>query len=400
MTPTSPDFTVPFAPLLAEIRALYGPGPIPLHRPVFEGPERRWLVECIDSNFVSSVGARVTEFEERVAAFTGARFAVATVNGTAALHVALHLAGVTADSEVLTQALTFVATCNAVRYAHAWPVFVDVDRDTLSLSPVALAAFLDRHAERRAEGVYNRTSGRRLAACVPMHTFGLPGRIAQIVAICDHWGLPVVEDAAESLGSWVAVGEGWRHTGTFGRLGILSFNDDMLITTGGGGMILTDDPDLAARAREMMTTGMGTQPGEVVLDEMGENDGFLMPNLNAAIGCAQMERLPAMLAIKADIAARYAALPSIHLIPPLPGTRPNHGLNAVLLDTPAARDALLTFTNAQGVMTRPIWRLMHRLPMYQHCQHDGLANSLWLEARVVNLPSSVPEGVMGDYTAP
>ena len=424
MTPTSPDSTVPFAPLLAEIRALYGPGPIPLHRPVFEGPERRWLVECIDSNFVSAVGARVTEFEERVAAFTGARHAVATVNGTAALHVALHLAGVTADSEVLTQALTFVATCNAVRYAQAWPVFIDVDRDTLSLSPASLAAFLDRHAERRADGVYNRTSGRRLAACVPMHTCGLPGRIAEIVALCDHWGLPVVEDAAESLGSWVAVapspragegggrggkpveqgasnppGPGWRHTGTFGRLGILSFNDDMLITTGGGGMILTDDPELAARARDMMIMGMGTQPGEVVLDEMGENDGFLMPNLNAAIGCAQMERLPAMLAIKADIAARYAALPSIHLIPPLPGTRPNHWLNAVLLDTPAARDALLTFTNAQGVMTRPIWRLMHRLPMYQHCQHDGLANSLWLEERVVNVPSSVPEGVMGDYPA-
>ncbi len=192
---------------------------------------------------------------------------------------------------------------------------------------------------------------------------------------------------------------GWRHTGTFGRLGILSFNDDMLITTGGGGMILTDDPDLAARARDMMIMGMGTQPGEVLKDDISENDGFLMPNLNAAIGCAQMERLPAMLAIKADIAARYAAVPAIHLIPPLPGTRPNHWLNAVLLDTPAEREALLTYSNAQGVMTRPIWRLMHRLPMYQHCQHDGLVNSLWLEARVVNLPSSVPEGAMGDYTA-
>jgi aminotransferase in exopolysaccharide biosynthesis len=426
-----PDITTDGAALIAEIRALYGPGPIPLHRPVFAGPERRWLVECIDSNFVSSVGARVTEFEERVAAFTGARFAVATVNGTAALHVALHLAGVTADTEVITQALTFVATCNAVRYAQAWPVFIDVDRDTLSLSPVALAAFLDRHAERRADGVYNRTSGRRLAACVPMHTFGLPGRIREIVAICDAWGIPVVEDAAESLGSWVAVGDGktpsppalphagggglgWRHTGTFGRLGTLSFNGNKIITTGGGGMILTDDPDLAARAKHLTTTAKMPHPYEFVHDETGYN--YRLPNLNAALGCAQMARLPEMLAVKERIAARYAAVlgtlpagwgeaggstaPTPRLIPPLAGTRPNHWLNAMLLGSLAEREAFLAYTNAQGVMTRPIWRLMHRLPMYQHCQHDGLANSLWLEARVVNLPSSVPEGAMGDYGAP
>jgi hypothetical protein len=209
MTLSSPNPTAPFSPLIAEIRALYGPGPIPLHRPVFEGPERRWLVECIDSNFVSSVGAQVTAFEERIAAFTGAGFAVATVNGTAALHMALHLVGVRPEEEVITQALTFVATCNATRYCGAWPVFVDVDRDTLGLSPVALAAFLDQYGERRADGVYNRASGRRLAACVPMHTFGFPCRIAEIVAICDAWGIPVVEDAAESLGSWVEVGDAW-----------------------------------------------------------------------------------------------------------------------------------------------------------------------------------------------
>jgi perosamine synthetase len=231
MTLSVPHPTAPYSSLIAEIRAIYGPGPIPLHRPVFEGPERRWLVECIDSNFVSSVGARVTEFEERVAAFTGAGFAVATVNGTAALQVALQLAGVTAETEVITQALTFVATCNATRYCGAWPVFVDVDRDTLGLSPMALAAFLDQYGERRADGAYNRASGRRLAACVPMHTFGFPCRIAAIVAICDAWGIPVVEDAAESLGSWV----GERHTGTYGRLGTLSFNGNKIITTGGGG---------------------------------------------------------------------------------------------------------------------------------------------------------------------
>ena len=411
MTSTLSDLEVPFGPLIGAIRAIYGPGPIPLHRPVFEGPERRWLVDCIDSNFVSSVGARVTEFEERVAAFTGAGFAVATVNGTAALHVALHLAGVTADTEVLTQALTFVATCNAARYAGAWPVFVDVDRDTLGLSPAALRAFLERSAERRPEGTFNRTSGRRLAAILPMHTFGLPCRIAEIVAIGEEWGIPVVEDAAESLGSWVCeedglapassarpgeVGSGWRHTGTFGRLGTLSFNGNKIITTGGGGMILTDDPDLAARAKHLTTTAKIPHPYEFVHDATGYN--YRLPNLNAALGCAQMERLPEMLAVKADIARRYAALLAegpIRLIPPPPGTRPNHWLNAVWLDSRAERDALLELSNAQGVMTRPIWRLMHRLPMYSGCQHDGLENSVWLEERVVNLPSSVPEGWMG-----
>ncbi len=377
---------------------------------MFAGPERRWLVDCIDSNFVSSVGARVTEFEERIAAFTGASFAVATVNGTAALHIALHLVGVRPEEEVITQALTFVATCNATRYCGAWPVFVDVDRDTLGLSPVALAAFLDQYGERRADGVYNRASGRRLAACVPMHTFGLPGRIEAIVSLCDAWGIPVVEDAAESLGSWV----GERHTGTFGRLGTLSFNGNKIITTGGGGMILTDDPDLAARAKHLTTTAKIPHPYAFVHDETGYN--YRLPNLNAALGCAQMERLPAMLAVKARIAARYAAvlgtLPTgwaeaagepgslPRLIPPPAGTRPNHWLNAVLLGSLAEREALLAYTNAQGVMTRPLWRLMQRLPMYQHCQHDGLVHSRWLEDRVVNLPSSVPEGAMGEWAAP
>ncbi len=206
------DSAARFDPLIAGIRAIFGEGPIPLHRPVFEGNERQYLVDCIDSNFVSSVGAQVTAFEERIATFTGAGFAVATVNGTAALQVALQLAGVGPETEVLTQALTFVATCNAIRYNGAWPVFVDVDRDTLGLSPAALRAFFDRYGERRADGVYNRASGRRLAACVPMHTFGLPGRIAEIVALCNEWDIPVVEDAAESLGSWVGSGEHGRAT--------------------------------------------------------------------------------------------------------------------------------------------------------------------------------------------
>ena len=379
------------AALVGEIRALYGDGPVPLHRPVFDGHERRYLVECIDSSFVSSVGAKVTEFEERVAAFTGARHAVATVNGTAALHVALELAGVGRDDEVITQALTFIATCNAIRYAGGWPVFVDVDRDTLGLSPEALRAFLERHVEIRNGQPFNRVTGRRLAACVPMHTFGHPCRIAEIVAVCDEYGIPIVEDAAESLGSTA----GGRHTGTFGRMGILSFNGNKIITTGGGGMILTDDEALARRAKHLTTTAKIPHPYEFVHDEIGYN--YRLPNLNAALGCAQMERLPEMLEVKAGIAARYATvLAEIGwaYIPAPAGTVSNHWLNAVRLGSRAKRDAFLRETNAQGVMTRPIWRLMNRLPMYADCQHGGLANATWLEERVVNLPSSVPEGAM------
>jgi aminotransferase in exopolysaccharide biosynthesis len=385
-----------FEHLLTVIRNLYGPGRIPLHRPVFEGNERQYLVDCIDSNFVSSVGAKVTEFEERVAAFTGAGYAVATVNGTAALHIALRLAGVAPGDEVITQALTFVATCNAVCYCDAWPVFVDVDQETLGLSPRALSDFLQQHAERRVDGVFNRQSGRRLAACVPMHTFGFPCQIAEILTVCEAWGLPVVEDAAESLGSWVAVGpDAWRHTGTFGRLGTLSFNGNKIITTGGGGMLLTDDAELAARAKHLTTTAKVAHPFEFVHDALGYN--YRLPNLNAALGCAQMERLPEMLAIKAKIAERYAetlADSAIRVILPPAGTRCNHWLNAVLFDSPAERNAFLAYSNGQGVMTRPIWRLMNRLDLYAHCQHDGLACSHWLEARVVNLPSSVPEGAI------
>lgn len=377
-----------FEGLVAQVRRIYGDGFIPLHRPVFEGNEKRYLIDCIDSNFVSSVGAKVTEFEQRIAEFTGAKYAVATVNGTAALHVALQLAGVRRDDEVISQALTFIATCNALSYAGAHPVFVDVDRDTLGMSPAALRRFLEAHAERRADGCYNRGTGRRIAACVPMHTFGFPVRIREIVAVCDEYGIPVVEDAAESLGSYV----GGRHTGTFGRMATLSFNGNKTITTGGGGMIVTDDEALARRAKHLTTTAKIPHPYEFVHDEVGYN--YRLPNLNAALGCAQMELLPRMLEIKAEVAARYReffAGTGIRFVEPLPVTTANWWLNAIVLDSEADRDALLDYTNSREVMTRPIWRLMSRLPMFQHCQHDGLENSRWLEARVVNLPSSVPE---------
>lgn len=380
-----------FDALIAEIRSIYGDGVLPLHRPVFEGGERRMLVECIDSNFVSSVGARVGEFEERVAAFTGSRFAVATVNGTAALHVALLLAGVEPGDEVITQALTFVATGNAIRYCGAAPVFVDVDRDTLGLSPAALRRFLEADADRRGNATYSRASGRRFAACVPMHTFGHPCRIAEIAAVCAEYSIPLVEDAAESLGS--RAGE--RHTGTFGLLGTLSFNGNKIITTGGGGMILTDDETLARRAKHLTTTAKVPHPWEFVHDAIGYN--YRMPNLNAALGCAQMERLPEMLAVKRAVAGRYAAFCAAQgwqFVGEPPGTHSNYWLNAVLLDSLDERDAFLEHTNGQGVMTRPVWRLLHRLEMFSGSRHDGLVNARWLEERLANLPSSVPDGAM------
>lgn len=378
------------------VRSIYGTGAIPLHRPVFEGSERQYLVDCIDSNFVSSVGVKVTEFEQRVAAFTGSKFAVATVNGTAALHVALQLASVQRGEEVLSQALTFIATCNALSYAGAHPVFVDVDLDTLGMSPDALRHWLSINAETRDGQAFNRTTGRRIAACVPMHTFGFPLRIAEVVAICDEYGIPVVEDAAESLGSYV----GGRHTGTLGKLATLSFNGNKVITTGGGGMIVTDDEAIAKRAKHLTTTAKIPHPYEFVHDEVGYN--YRLPNLNAALGCAQMERLPEMLAIKADIARRYAEFfvgTDIRFVQPLEGCVANRWLNAIVLDSEAERDAFLQFTNAQGAMTRPVWRLMTRLEMYKDCQHDGLENSRWLEERVVNLPSSVPDGAMRPFAS-
>ncbi len=383
-----------FQPIFNFIRSIYHEDFTPLHRPVFEGNEKQYLIECVDSNFVSSLGAGVTKFEQQIAAFTGSTYAVATVNGTAALHVALQLAGVQRDDEVITQALTFIATCNALSYAGARPVFVDVDRDTLGLSPTALRQFLVSHAEMRHGRAVNKSTGRRLTACVPMHTFGFPCRIEEIVSICDEYGIAVVEDAAESLGSYV----GTRHTGTFGKLATLSFNGNKVITTGGGGMIITDDAALAAHAKHLTTTAKVPHPFEFVHDEVGYN--YRLPNLNAVLGCAQMERLPEMLKVKAEVAGCYAEFfesVGVTFMRAPRGTTANYWLNAIVLDSLQERDEFLEFTNSRGVMTRPIWRLMTRLTMFGHCQHDGLANSMWLEDRVVNIPSSVPDGALAAF---
>ena len=373
-------------------REIYGDEFIPLHRPLFNGNERQYLVDCIDSNFVSSVGEKVTEFEGKIAEFTGSKYAVATVNGTAALHVAIELAGVKPGDEVISQALTFIATCNAITYAGAKPLFIDVDLDTMGLSPTALQSFLEKNAEKRSSGVFNTVSGKRISACVPMHTFGFPCRIKEIALICDDWGIALIEDAAESLGSYV----GSRHTGNFGSMATLSFNGNKVITTGGGGMLITDDSELAKRAKHITTTAKVPHPYEFVHDEIGYN--YRMPNLNAALGCAQMERLGDFLTVKRQLADQWDVFfdgKGPCFVKAIDGNRANHWLNTVILDSREDRDQFLKLTNENNVMTRPIWTLMSELPMFKDCQTDGLENSIWLEGRVVNIPSSVPDGAMG-----
>ncbi len=373
-------------------RIIFGHDFVPLHRPVFEGNECQYLIDCVDSNFVSSVGPRVTEFEEKVARFTGSKHAIATVNGTAALHVAIELAGVKPGDEVISQALTFIATCNAITYAGAKPLFVDVDVDTMGMSPSALKSFLEGNAEKRVGGTFNKLSGKRISACVPMHTFGFPCRIVEIAKICADWDIALIEDAAESLGSRV----GARHTGTFSSMATLSFNGNKVITTGGGGIILTDDFELAIQAKHITTTAKVTHPYEFVHDEVGYN--YRMPNLNAALGCAQMEQLDEFLLKKIQLSDQWGAFydeRDIVFVRAIDGNRANHWLNTLILNSKEDRDKFLKLTNENKVMTRPIWTLMSKLPMFKNCQTDGLENSIWLEERAVNIPSSVPKGAVG-----
>ncbi|WP_157263639.1 LegC family aminotransferase [Azohydromonas aeria] len=359
---------------------------IPLHAPVFPGREREYVFDTLESTFVSSVGAYVDRFEQDMARYTGSPRAVATVNGTAALHVALLLAGVQPGELVVTQSLTFVATCNAIAYCHAEPVFVDVDRATLGMSPRALEQWLDENAELDAEGLCRtRADGRVVRACVPMHTFGHPADLDGLLDVCRRWRLVLVEDAAESLGS---LYQG-RHTGTFGQLGTQSFNGNKIITTGGGGMVLTDEV-LGARAKHLTTTAKKPHPYEFFHDEVGFN--YRLPNLNAALGCAQLEHIEDFVAAKRLLAQRYAEQlegSALHFVREPEGCRSNYWLNAVICDSREQRDALLAATNDAGVMTRPIWQLMNRLPGFAHCRRGDLSTAEWLEARVVNLPSSV-----------
>ncbi len=374
-------------PLIDSIRDWLGSGPLPLHRSTFSVVEREAVIACLESGIVSSVGPDVEAFEVAVADFAKARFGVATVNGTHALQLALRVVGVEASCEVLTQALTFVATANAIAYLGAQPVFIDVERPTMGLCPDALQAFLYRHGDLRDDGCYNRLTGARIAACVPMHTLGHPCRIADLSDICRRWRIPLVEDAAEGLGSW----RGDRHVGTFGQVGVLSFNGNKIITTGGGGLLISDDPVLASRARHLSTTAKKPGSPDYFHDELGYN--FRMPNLNASLGRAQMDRIEPMLRSRRELARRYRDRCrdlGLAFIDEPEGAYSNFWLNGIVLETRAEREAFVESSNKQGVMTRPIWRLMVDLPMYADCWNDGLTVSRWLEARVATLPSWLP----------
>lgn len=364
---------------------------IPLHAPLFSGREKELVVDTIDSTFVSSVGAYVDRFESDMAAYTGCERAVATVNGTSALHIGLLLAGVKPGDLVITQPLTFVATCNAIAYAEAKPLFIDVDRHTLGLSASAMREWLSEHACIADDGLCRtKRDDTIIRACVPMHTFGHPADLDGLVAVCEEWNIAIIEDAAESLGSLYHG----RHTGTFGRLGILSFNGNKIITTGGGGMILTNH-ELGTHAKHLTTTAKMPHAYEFVHDEVGYN--YRMPNINAALGCAQLEQLERFIEAKRELAHRYADQLSgsdMQFITEPEGCRSNYWLNAVICADRMQRDALIKTTNAKGVMTRPIWTLMNRLPMFAECIKGDISNAEWLEERVVNLPSSVlPEFV-------
>jgi len=360
---------------------------VPLHSPVFCGNEKKYLNDCIDSTFVSSVGEYVTLFEKKIAEYTGAAKAVACVNGTSSLHLALMVTGVRPDDEVITQSLTFVATANAISYCGAKPVFLDVDLDTMGLSPISVEKWLTENAEIKEQICYNKISKRRIKACVPMHTYGHPVHLDELSEICKKWNIELVEDAAESLGSFYKG----KHTGTFGKVGVLSFNGNKVLTTGGGGMLLFNDHLLAEQAKHLTTQAKIDHPWNFEHDEIGYN--YRMPNINAAMGCAQMEYLDRTLENKRATTEGYKnffrPFEEISFFNEPNDCKSNYWLNSVIFRNENQKQKFLEVTNNAGIMTRPIWQLMNRLPMYNHCQTDDLANTVWLSERIVNIPSSV-----------
>ncbi len=359
---------------------------IPLHEPRFLGNEKKYLNECIDSTFVSSVGKFVDEFEEKIASYTGAKYAIATSSGTSALHISLILANVGNNDEVITQPLTFVATCNAIDYCGAKPIFIDVDKDTMGMSPKSLKDFLLANAKVKNKQCINKTTGGIIKACVPMHTFGLPCRIDEIHKICQEWCIVLVEDSAESLGSFYDS----QHTGTFGDLGVISFNGNKIITSGGGGCILTSNEDLAYKAKHITTTAKEPHKWNYTHNMIGYN--YRMPNINAALIVAQLEQLSEFLGSKRSIAKLYKDFfqnKDILFVKELENCKSNYWLNSAIFTNKDNRNLFLNETNNHGVMTRPIWTLMNKLPMFKGAQCGDLTNSEWLEDRVVNIPSSV-----------
>ena len=359
---------------------------IPLHEPRFIGNEKKYLNECIDSSFVSSVGEFVDRFEEDISKFTNAKYTVATINGTSALHISLLISGVESGHEVITQPLTFVATCNAISYCMAKPIFVDVDKDTMGMSPLALESFLKENAIVKNQQCVNKFTGNIIKACIPMHTFGHPCRIDEIKDICDKYYISLIEDAAESIGSFYKD----KHTGTYGQIGLISFNGNKIITGGGGGCIITDDEILAKKAKHLTTTAKVSHKWEYTHNMIGYN--YRMPNLNAALLTSQLENLGTFLSSKRSVAMAYKEFfkdkPYGFVEEPTNG-HSNYWLNAIILQDKEERDLFLYETNSKGVNTRPIWTLMNKLPMFKDAQCGDLTNAEWLEERVVNIPSSV-----------
>jgi perosamine synthetase len=359
---------------------------ISLHEPRFVGREKELILDCINSTFVSSVGKYVDSFEQMLVEYTGAKYAIATVNGTSALHISLLLVGVEKNTEVITQPLSFIATCNAISYCGADPVFVDVDTKTLGLSSESLASFLSKNAFIKNNKCFNKKTKRHLSACVPMHTFGHPCEIDKIRYICDKWKIPLVEDAAESLGSFYKG----KHTGTFGSIGVFSFNGNKIVTAGGGGAIITNDETLALKAKHLTTTARVPHKWDFYHDMVGYN--YRMPNLNAALLCAQIEQLDSFLQKKRALAGLYQNFCSDHhlefIVEPK-NAKSNYWLNTILLKDKRELTAFLEFSSINNVMTRPVWILLNKLPMFKKCLSGPLENSLLLADRLVNIPSSV-----------
>jgi aminotransferase in exopolysaccharide biosynthesis len=360
---------------------------VPLHAPVFFGREKEYLSECIDTTYVSYVGSFVNRFEEMISAYTGAKYAIATVNGTCALQTALMIAGVKSNDFVITQALTFVATANAIHYANATPVFIDSDPEDFGMNISKLEEFLSKECDMNNDGFcYHKASNRRIPACVPVHIYGHPVKIDKVIEICNKYNIIVIEDAAESLGSTYKG----KHTGTFGRLGILSFNGNKTVTTGGGGMILTNDENLAKHARHITTTAKVPHPYEFFHDEPGFN--YRMTNLNAAIGVAQMENIDFIINNKRETAARYKKFFEgfgMDFFTEKKDSYSNYWLNVLLVKDRNERNAFLEYTIAEGIITRPAWQLMTDLPMYSGNVRTDLSNAVKLENTIINLPSSI-----------
>ena len=373
--------------VISFIKELYGQENVPLSVPKFIGNEKKYLNECIDTTFVSSVGKFVDRFEEFMAKYTGAKRAVVCVSGTNSLHMALVLGGVKSNDEVVTQALTFVATCNALSYIGAYPVFIDVDKDTLGLSPNALREWLHKNTESKNNECFNKRTGRRVKACVPMHTFGHPVHLDELVEVCNEYHITLIEDAAESIGSLYKG----KHTGTFGTVGALSFNGNKTITTGGGGMMLFNDEELGALAKHITTQAKVPHRWEFKHDHIGYN--YRMPNINAALGCAQLENIERFVEDKRATAQAYADffknIDGVEFFTEPENCRSNYWLNTLIFKDKESQQSFLQYSNDNGVMTRPIWELMSRLPMFKDCENDGLNNSIWLGDRIVNIPSSV-----------